>query len=415
VNGQQQSRVSGTIALLLMLAFTTVLSQFFRASLAVIAPELIRDLDLNARTLGLANGLFFAALMVAQVAVGFAFDRIGPRVTVAVLSVLMTIGAAMHATAMTGEYLVAARMVTGLGCAGSFMASIVLVSRWFARENWSLMASCINASSQIGILLAGTPLAITATTYGWRAAFAVSAVLSAICGVLFYAFVRDRPSPNVINLVDPKAPALGVVAGLRAVIKTPGALRAFALFSVAYAATVTFTGLWAGPYLRDIHGLDTIARGHVLTAMAIAQTIATLAYGPLDRLFNSRKRVVIAGATVTLALLISLAVIPHPPLWLALVLLVSMSAIASYGTVLLVHVRSHFPDHLAGRGATTGNMAQLAGTALLPYLTGLILDQYPLNGLAYPPEAYAAIFSTLAIALALGLAVYLTARDIKPR
>lgn len=398
-----------------MLAFTTILSQFFRASLAVIAPELIRDLGLNARTLGLANGCFFAALMAAQIAVGFAFDRIGPRITVTVLSVFMTAGAALHATASTGEMLVLARVVNGLGCAGSFMASIVLVSRWFARENWSLAASGINATSQIGILLTGTPLALTATTYGWRAAFAVSAVLSGICGVLFYAFVRDRPSPDRIDTRDPEAPALGVIAGLRAVLQTPGALRAFALFAVAYASTVTFTGLWAGPYLRDVYDLDTVARGHVLTAMAVAQTIATLAYSPLDRLFNSRKHVVIAGASLTLALLVALAMIPAPPLWLALVLLMTMSAIASYGTVLLVHVRSHFPDHLAGRGATTGNMAQLAGTALLPYVTGLMLDRYPLTGLSYPPEAYAAIFATLSFALAVGLAVYLSARDIKPR
>jgi MFS family permease len=411
----RQSRHSGIVALLVMLAFTTILSQFFRASLAVIAPELIRDLGVNAKTLGLANGCFFAALMVAQVAVGFAFDRIGPRITVAVLSVFMTVGAAMHAAAETGDYLVVARFVTGIGCAGSFMSSIVLISRWFARENWSLAASGINATSQIGILLTGTPLALTATTYGWRTAFAVSAVLSGICGVLFYAFVRDRPSADTNNTGEPAAPTLGVTAGLRAVVATPGALRAFALFAVAYAATVTFTGLWAGPYLRDVHGLDTVERGHVLTAMAVAQTIATLIYGPLDRVFNSRKQVIIVGATMTLILLATLAAVPNPPFWVALTLLIILSLVASYGTVLLVHVRSHFPDHLAGRGATSGNMAQLAGTAALPYITGLILDQYPLTGLAYPPEAYAAIFATLAVALAMGLAVYLTARDIKPR
>lgn len=410
-----QPRRSGIIALLVMLAFTTILSQFFRASLAVIAPELFQDLGLNARTLGLANGCFFASLMVAQVAVGYAFDRIGPRVTVTVLSVFMTAGAALHAMASTGDFLVLARVVSGLGCAGSFMASIVLISRWFTRENWSLAASGINATSQIGILLAGTPLALTATTYGWRTAFAVLAILSGLCGLLFYAFVRDRPSSGVIDTRDPEAPSLGVVAGLRAVVQTPGALRAFALFAVAYASTVTFTGLWAGPYLRDVYGLDTVARGHVLTAIALAQTVATLAYGPLDRLFNSRKRVVIAGASLTLAMLVTLAVMPAPPLWLGLVLLITMSAVASYGTILLVHVRSHFPDHLAGRGATSGNMAQLVGTALLPYVTGLILDRFPLNGLAYPPEAYAAIFATLAVSLAAGLSVYLTARDIKPR
>jgi MFS family permease len=405
----------GALALLSMLAFTTLLSQFFRTSLAVIAPELIQDLGLTASTLGLANGCFFAALLAAQVAVGFAFDRTGPRLTVAILSVLMTAGAIMHAVAPSGEWLVAARVVTGVGCAASFMGSIILISRWFAPENWSMVASGIGAVSQMGILLAGTPLALVTTSYGWRSAFWVAAGLSAICGVLFYIFVRDRPlATHCLGEPEPE-PVLGVVDGLRAVLHTPGALRAFALFGVAYASAVTISGLWAGPYLRDVHGLEILERGHVLAAMAIAQTVGILVYGPLDRIFNSRKSVVLFGGSTTLVVLLALTMISHPPLWLAVSLLITMSALASYGTVLLVHVRSHFPDHLAGRGATTGNMAQLAGTAILPYVTGLLLERFPHSGAGYPPAAYSATFGVLAGALAFGLAVYVTSRDIKPR
>jgi MFS family permease len=413
INARQHgaSPVTSIVALVAMLVFTTVLSQFFRSALAVIAPELIADLGLNAGTLGLANGGFFLALMVAQVAVGYAFDRIGPRITVSVLSLFMTAGAAMHAAAVSGDLLVAARFVTGLGCAGSFMSSIVLVSRWFSRENWGLVASGVNATSQIGILLAGPPLALVATAYGWRTAFAISAVLSGLCGVLFYVLVRDRPAGYVEPPAAQQAPPLGVWAGLRAVVATPGALQTFALFSVAYASTVTFTGLWAGPYLRDVHGLDTVARGNVLAAIATAQTVAILGYGVLDRVIQSRRRVIIFGAVLTLVLLAALAIVPTPPLWLAVSLLIVMGLVSGYGTVLLVHVRSHFPDHLAGRGATTGNMAQLAGTASLPYITGLVLDAFVSGGgAAYPPEAYAAIFATLAVALALGLIVFLPSR-----
>ena len=85
--------------LVALLAATTILSQFFRTALAVIAPELIRDLALSPRMLGLANGGFFLALLVAQVTVGVAFDRFGPRRVVGALSIFMTVGAALHALA----------------------------------------------------------------------------------------------------------------------------------------------------------------------------------------------------------------------------------------------------------------------------------------------------------------------------
>ena len=78
-------------------------------------------------------------------------------------------------------------------------------------------------------------------------------------------------------------------------------------------------------------------------------------------------------------MLIVLATVPLS-LTGALAALLVLSASSAYGSVLLAHIRSHFPDHLAGRGATTGNMAQLAGAAVLPMVTGLIPPLFPMTG-----------------------------------
>ena len=120
-----------TVALLAMLASTTALSQFFRSSTSVIGPELIRDLALSPEALGFANGSFFMAVFLGQIPVGIAFDRFGVRLTVAFLSVPMAAGAMLHGVADTGMQLAAARFLVGLGCAGSYTAGIVVISRWF--------------------------------------------------------------------------------------------------------------------------------------------------------------------------------------------------------------------------------------------------------------------------------------------
>ena len=122
---------------------------------------------------------------------------------------------------------------------------------------------------------------------------------------------------------------------------------------------------------------------------------------------------VVGSASLSLSMLMLLATVPMP-LTGALTALLVLSASSAYGSVLLAHIRSHFPDHLAGRGATTGNMAQLAGAALLPMLTGLIPPLFPATDSEYSPLAYQCIFATLATALAIGLAIYLTSKDAKP-
>jgi MFS family permease len=405
---------SRDIAILIaLLAATTILSQFFRSALAVIAPELINDLNLSPRALGLANGGFFAALMIAQVAVGVAFDRIGPRKTVGALSILMTLGAALHALADNGPTLVAARVVTGIGCAGSFMSALVLVSAWMPPSRWSTGLSWVFGTSQIGILLAGAPLALATGVIGWRASFLGMAVLAAIAGVLFFTFVRDRPPGPPVATPPREHP--GVLDGVRQIVAIPGILPVFALFGVAYAAVATVTGLWAGPYLKDVFGLDAPARGLVLTVMALLQMASVLLLGPLDRRFDTRKWLIVAGAAATLIFLAALAVIPRPPLWLAVTLLCAMNATTAYNTLLLTHMRAHFPDHLAGRGSTTGNISQLAGAAVLPILTGYIPAWFGSTDAGYALEAYRLIFATLAVSLAAGLSVYVVmARDIRP-
>ncbi len=402
------------LVLVALLAATTILSQFFRTALAVIAPELIGDLGLSPRMLGLANGGFFASLLVAQVAVGVAFDKVGPRRTVGLLAIFMAAGAGLHAVAMDGPQFVVARFVTGIGCAASFMSAVVLISAWLPPSRWSTGLSWVFGSSQLGILAAGAPLAYAAGTIGWRQTFLLTAVLAAMAGLLFYLFVRDRPpgaAPPVAIAAQP-----GALDGLRQILAIPRILPVFSLFGVAYGAVATISGLWAGPYLKDIHGLGAGERGLVLTGMATIQMASVFAFGPLDRIFNTRKGVIVAGSMTTLALMVVLAALPAPPLWLAVTMLSAISASSAYGTVLLAHMRAHFSNQLAGRGATTGNIAQLAGAAVLPVLTGFIPSFFGDTANGYAPDAYRLIFVCLAACLAAGLAIYIVAaRDIRPR
>lgn len=399
--------------LISMLIATTALSQFFRASTTVIAPELIRDLGLTASMLGFANACFFLALLAIQAPVGLMFDRIGARATVGLLAGLAVAGSLMHWTVTDGYGLSIARALTGLGHGGSFMGTVFLISRWYPRVRWATALSWVFSSSMLGIVAAGTPLALAAGQLGWRGAFAATAVIQAVVGALFWLLVRDDP-PGRVSPPRRREGMIEAFRGFWTILRLPGLGRVMALQLVAYAVLVTMLGLWAGPYLHDVHGLDPIARGNVLAAMALAQFLGVLAVGPLDRLLDTRKWVAVAGAVATVAVMASLAAVPQPPLAVAIALLVTLCAVSTYGIVVVAHGRSFFPEELAGRGATTFNAAQLVGCALMPILTGLIPGLFPATASGYAPVAYQWVFASIAVTLALGLAVYLTSTDMRP-
>ncbi len=403
------------------------ISQFFRSANAVIAPELMRDLGLAPRALGLVTGAFFLAFGAFQIPVGVLLDRYGPRRVVSAMFVFAVAGALVFAAADTALGLALGRALMGVGCASAFMGGLVACARWFPSDRFAMVSASILAVGGTGALLSTTPLAFATETVGWRGAFVAMAALTALVAGLVYATVRDAP-PAEEGAAAADAPARetlrGAFAGLREVFASPQIPGLLAMGFVAYPVFATVTTLWAGPYLADVYGLDPVARGNALAFTTVAALAGTLGYGPLDRLFDSRKRVVIGGALATFAVLVVLAAAPRLAAWQAVALLTLFGAVGVYSVMVLTHGRASFPDRLVGRAVTTVNLAGFVGVALFQAITGTIIEAFagadlppgadPAAGAPIPAIAYRAVFAALAATILVALFLYRRTADARP-
>lgn len=400
-SGGRPARLSPAARLLLALTVMTGLSQFHRAALGVVGPELAADLGAGAAVLGAANGAFFLAIGLAQIPVGLALDRIGPRLTVAALTAPAVLGGVAQALAPDGPAFLLARFLLGLGCAAGFMSAVVLSARWFAGEGLTTALARVFALSNCGILLAGAPFAALAGWVGWRGAYAVAAAVTLVGGLLWWWLVRDDPPGSV---PPHRTETLGeALRGQLHVWRTPGLLPILSMHLVGYACMATVLAVWAGPYLAEVHGLAPEPRGTVLLLMGLALPAGLLGIGPVERrLGRSRSRALVATLALCVALVLAaLALWPRAPLPVASALLVLLCLLSCFPVVVVTQGRALFPDHLVGRGATTVNLAQTVGGAALPALTGAVVALSP------PEAAWSVAFATLAAAMALGVAGYL--------
>lgn len=383
----------------LALAAMTGASQFHRAAIGVVAPELALDLDLGPAALGAANTAFFGALMVAQIPVGVLLDRIGPRRLVLWLTGLAVLGAAAQGLAQDGAQFLAARFILGLGCGASFMSVVVLSGRWHQGPALTRALSSVFAWSNMGILVAGAPLAVMAGLLGWRGAYLVSALVTAAIGFLWWRFAADDP-PGAPPRIPPREGLGQVLAGQLRIWATPGLPRILSLHTFAYAVMATLLALWAGPYLYDVHGLDAAGRGAVLLAMGIAVPLGQLAVPPLERILG-RESAVIASAMAVVVSLALLAAWAALPLGIAVALLMLCCFASAYSILLVTQGRALFPEHAVGRGVTTVNLAQVLGSALLPALVG-----WAVAAVGVGEAGYRAGFALLALCLLAGTAGY---------
>lgn len=199
--------------------------------------------------------------------------------------------------------------------------------------------------------------------------------------------------------------------GVLAVLRTRSVGRLFVMHVTAYSSFALFVGLWGGPYLSHIYGLGLKQRGDLLLVPAVAQMLAAFCWGPMDRLFESYKGPVLAGAGATLLVLAILAAFAPLPLPLMIGWMALLGIASAFTPVLIGHGKSLFPPHLIGRGLSLLNVGSMGGVFLTQFVTGWVIELFPAPNGIYPIAAYRCVFALQAAFLLVAIALYLGAWD----
>ncbi len=395
---RQVRHVSLMLAVMIALA---IMSQFYRSSNGVIAPELMADLSIGVGDIGWSSGSFFVIFALLQIPIGVLFDRYGVRRVLSAMLIFAVIGSWIFAVSQSIGPLVVGRFLIGLGFAGGMVGSLVVLSRWHTPARFTQAMTLLFAMANVGSLLATLPLAAANDWIGWRVTFLVLGAATAVIVLVFYAIVRDAPEDAIERGGRPQTLA-DSLRGMRDVIRVPGLLNVMPMIGIGYASIVTIVGLWGGPYLHDVYGLDGVARGNLLSVMAIALVLGTLAYGPIRQKACSFRPVVVIGGIASAALMIILAVVSTAPVWATASLLIAICFIGAYSVVLMAHGVALVPPELAGRGSTTLNAALMGGTAILQIVSGEVirLVQGWTGSLAHGYAAFFLLLGALTLAAA---------------
>ncbi len=385
---------------LILLCFAYVLSQFYRAFLAVLTEVLERDVGASPEDLATASGLWFLAFAVMQIPVGWALDRIGPRRTASALLLLGGGGgAAIFAMASAPAHISIAMLLLGVGCSPVLMASYYIFARVYRPSVFATLAAVILGVGSVGTIASALPMTLAVEAFGWRQVVWAMAAISAVTALGLWRVVRD-PEPV-------EGEARGSVLEL---LRMPALWLIFPLMFFHYAPAAGARGLWIGPYFRDVFGAADGLVGVVTLIMGAAMIAGTFAYGPLDRLLGTRKWVIFGGNIASVAACLWLGLFSIQSLWLAVAIFAAIGFFGASFPMMMAHGRAFYPPHLVGRGVTLMNLFGIGGVGLMQMATGRLYAAQAETAQA-APEPYQALFVFYGVLVALGLVIYLFARD----
>lgn len=386
------------------LILSYVLSQFYRAFLAVLAPVLAADLNASPEALAQASGWWFLAFALMQVPVGWALDKIGPRRTTAVLLAIAAVGAAVFAGATSPVHIALAMVLIGAGCASVLMSSYYIFARTYSPAIFATLAGMVVGVGSLGNIGASLPLSWAVDAWGWRATVWALAIITALAAGVIYALVQD-----------PKRVEHDVHGSLMDLLKMPQLWPVLLMMAACYAPPAGIRGLWAGPWYADVFGADAGRIGQVTLVMGLAMVAGNFAYGPLDRILGTRKWLVFGGNALMLLCLLGLYTQVATDHWTTVALLAGVGFFGASFPMVMAHGRAFLPPHLTGRGVTLINLFGIGGAGLMQIVTGRIhtaLSPSEMTVNTAPPATpYAALFAFYAALAAAGLAVYLLSQD----
>lgn len=378
------------------------LSYMYRVVNAVIAPDLIADIGVGPSTLGMLTAVYFISFASFQLPLGILLDRFGPRNVEAVLLLFAALGAFIFARAEGVTGLVIGRAFIGFGVSACLMAAFKAYTLWFPREKWPLIYGFQMAAGGLGALAATAPVETALHFTDWRGVFTALSIFSLIIAGVVFLVVPMKKLPETNETLQAQ------MRGIKEVFTSRVFWRTAPLTTMSQATFHAVQGLWAGPWLTHVAGLERSEVAHVLLWVAVSMVAGFIALGTLAeraaRHGVSVRTTAVTGMAIFMVVQLLLMLGPVRwmfPLWLC------FGFFGTSGIIAYSALSQAFPVHLSGRVTTAVNLLVFICAFIGQWAVGGIIDLFSPTGTAISPYGFAAGFGMMFLLEVVALIHYL--------
>ena len=359
------------ITVFVVFAFGYFLSCLLRAITATLSPVLTSEFNLLAADLGLLAGGYFLGFACMQIPLGYLLDKFGPKKIVSLFLLIALIGTSSFALAQSFSGLLFSRILIGVGVSACLMAPLTGYRIWFAENQQQRANSWMLMIASLGFLSSTLPVQLLLPSFGWRWIFGGIAILILISIFLMLAFIPkwDHHKEDARKENSLQSGSLADVWKNRFFIS----VIPMGLFN--YGGLMAIQTLWAGPWMIRVSGYTPLESATGLFWINVTMLVSFFLWGyflpKITSIGFSATRILKLGLPVGFLVMLTIIIL-GPKAGAFYITMFILSSI--FLSVTQPAVGLSFSGHSAGKALTSFNLLIFAGTFVMQWLMGFIID-----------------------------------------
>jgi len=392
-----------------LIAVATVVNYIDRNALAVMWPEISREIGASKEDYALLVTVFMLFYAAGQFLFGRLFDVIGVRLGFALSIAVWSVSIALHALAHSIVSFSVFRALLGVSEAGAWPGAVKANAEWFPAKERALAQGIFNAGASTGAIVSAPLIALLFLWLGWKGTFVLIGALGFLWLLPWLIVYRAGPdrhpwvdaAERALILDDPSggdAAAPARIPTLRELMshrQSWGIVLARFFLDPIWWLFVS----WLPIYLAETFGFDVKQIGLFAWVPFVGAMLGSLAGGWLSgrliaagwSVHRARKWVITLGGAIMAPALIGAVVAADP-----LIAVLTIAAVLFGFQVAIGNIQTLpgdvFHGGAVGSLAGVGGMAAVAGTLITTWLVP-----------AMTRESYAPIFVLVAALVPLSL------------
>lgn len=182
-------------AIVAVITLLTLTNYLDRGNLSVAAPLIMRDLGISNTMMGVILSAFVWPYALMSLPTGWAIDKFGAKVLMAVAAGAWSIVAILTGFARSVQTFIWLRVVLGVSESPLFPAGIKATDAWFPDHEKAVASSIYLSASQFGLAVAPPVSTLLMVAYGWPAMFIIMGAFGFV-GLIGWLVIYREPGKH---------------------------------------------------------------------------------------------------------------------------------------------------------------------------------------------------------------------------